>query len=138
MQKNSRISILGKPGRNRPDVDEDRIVEEKDIAGIAIREFAKNADGLLHAATLLGLANIKKNSRKILSKFNSSLDAAFLTHRAMCLPNEDASSHIVPLLVSEIESVLEDVLPAPLITNELIKDWCHSEWSPSDHLDDLF
>ena len=134
---NSRVSVLGKTGTARSGVSPDRIVEEKELANVAVKEFAKLASGLLHGATLLGLAEIKKNSRKILSKFNASLDPAFLTHRAMCLPGDDASSHIVPLLVSEIESVLEDALPKLLISESLIRDWCQHVWKPGDHTEYL-
>ena len=86
---------------------------------------------------LRGLAEIRKNSRRVLSKFDAKLDAAFLTHRAMGLMTEDSSSSIIPLLVSEIESVLEDVLPGSLITKSLVQNWCQCVWSPGDHLNFL-
>ncbi|PHS04625.1 MAG: hypothetical protein COA78_16290 [Blastopirellula sp.] len=136
--QNSRVVVLGKPGRERPEPYARFTVNEKDLADVAIGEFAKLASGILHAATLMGLAEIRKNSRKILSKFNSNLDPAFLTHLAMCLPLEDASSHVIPLLVSEIESVLEDVLPTPLLSTKLIENWVDSVWKPGDHLETLF
>lgn len=133
---NSRISILGKKNGKRPDQYKKHEVVEKEFADKAIEEFTKLASGLLHATMLLGLAGIRKNSRKILSKFNSSLDPAFLTHRAMSLPDEDAADHLIPLLVSEIEAVLGDSLPKPLISETLIKDWCQS-WKPGDHVQEL-
>tara|TARA_R110000744_G_scaffold130646_1_gene238317 strand:- start:41 stop:1690 length:1650 start_codon:yes stop_codon:yes gene_type:complete len=136
--QNSRVVVLGKPGRTRPEPYARFTVNEKDLADVAIREFAKLASGILHAATLLGLGEIRKNSRKILSKFNSNLDPAFLTHLAMCLPVEDASAHVIPLLVSEIESVLEDVLPTPLLSTKLVENWIDSVWEPGDHLEALF
>ncbi|MBP6057031.1 MAG: hypothetical protein KA524_01155 [Nitrosomonas sp.] len=134
---NSRVSILGKENGKRPDQYKKYEVVEEELADKAIEEFTKLASGLLHAATLLGLAEIKKNSRKILSKFNSSLDPAFLTHRAMSLPDEDAVNHLVPLLISEIEAVLEDSLPKPLISDALIKDWCKNEWESGPHIPGL-
>lgn len=135
---NSRIAVLGKPGRERADIPPQYVINEKDLADVAVRQFAKLASGILHAATLLGLAEIRKNSRKILSRFGSELDPAFLTHLAMSLPEEDASSHITPLLVSEIEAVLEDALPNPLIPKKLLEDWCMHVWKPGDHLNALF
>lgn len=135
---NSRVSVLGKVGRTRPVTSNDHVVKESELAERAVQEFAGLADGLLHAATLLGLAEIKKNSRRILSKFSKELDPAFLTHLAMSLPMEDASEHITPLLVSEIEAVLRDVLPTPLISRALLYDWCRNVWQPGQHLDDLF
>ena len=134
---NSRVSILGKAGRNRPNINQDHVVQEKNLADVAVREFAKLASGLLHAVTLLGLAEIKKNSRKVLSKFNEDLDPAFLTHLAMRKPGEEASTNIIPLLVSEIESVLVDALPASLISERIIQDWCINVWNPGEHLDEI-
>ncbi|SOD17006.1 response regulator receiver domain [Nitrosomonas ureae] len=134
---NSRVSILGKENGKRPDQYKKHEVVEKELADKAIEEFTKLASGLLHAASFLGLAKIRKNSRKILSKFNSSLDPAFLTHRAMSLPDEDAADHLIPLLVSEIEAVLEDSLPKPLISDALIEDWCQNKWMPGDHVKKL-
>jgi hypothetical protein len=136
--ENSRVAVLGKPGRDRPKHLKRFVVNEKELANVAIREFAQLASGILHAATLLGLAEIRKKSRKILSKFNRDLDPAFLTHFAMSLPDEDASSHVIPLLVSEIEAVLEDALPNPLLPDGLLKDWCENVWEPGNHLDELF
>lgn len=135
---NSRISIKGKPGLARADTDACHVVEEAALADAAVNEFAKLASGILHAATLLGLAEIRKNSRKIISKFGKDLDPAFLTHFAMGLPEEDASAHIIPLLLSEIGAVLEDALPSPLMPKEMLNDWCANVWKPGGHLDEMF
>jgi hypothetical protein len=135
--KNTRLSIIGKSGRERPDTPPEHIVNEKDIANVVVDEFSKLASGLLHAVSLLGLAEIRKNSRKILSKFSSSLDPAFLTHRALSLPHEDATRHLIPLLISEIEAVLEDKLDEPIINKSLIEDWCHNVWNPGKHVEEL-
>lgn len=135
---NSRVAVLGKPGRDRPNLDPKFVVEEANLANVAVNEFSRLASGLLHAASLLGLAKIRENSRKILSKFSSELDPGFLTHLSLSLPVEDASTHITPLLVSEIESVLEDVLPRPLMPKGLLEDWVDHVWKPGAHLKSLF
>ncbi|ARE41332.1 hypothetical protein RGUI_3191 [Rhodovulum sp. P5] len=136
--ENSRVVVLGKPGRTRTQEQEAFVVDESDLADAAISEFAKLASGLLHAASLLGLSEIRKNSRKILSKFHHDLDAGFLTHLSLSLPEEDASSHVIPLLVSEIESVLEDALARPLVPKGLLADWCNNVWIPGEHLGNIF
>lgn len=136
--ENSRVVVLGKPGRTRAKDQEAFVVEESRLADAAVTEFAKLASGLLHAATLLGLSEIRNNSRKILSKFNRDLDPGFLTHLSMSLPHEDASSHLIPLLVSEIESVLEDALDKPLVPEKLLVDWCENVWKPGPHLSNIF
>ncbi len=132
--RNSRVVILGKPGRERAEVVRRNVVDEIGLADFAVEEFAKLASGILQGATLRCLAEIRNNSRKILSRFNHDLDPAFLTHRALGLETEDALGHIVPLLISEIESVLEDALPNPLMSDDVLRDWCMNVWEPGDHL----
>jgi len=128
---NSRIVVFGKPGHRAAQYEND-IIPEGQLAERSIIEFSNIASGMLQGAVLLGLSKIRENSRKILSKFAPSLDAAFLTHRALSVP-DDASDHVLPLLMAEIQSVLEDQLPNPIITETLIEDWCGSEWAPSGH-----
>ncbi|MFA7279555.1 MAG: response regulator receiver domain [Sterolibacterium sp.] len=127
---NSRVAILGKPGTRQAEY-KPAEVKEKELADRAITEFTQLASGLLQGAVLLGLAEIRLNSRKVLSKFDASLDPAFLTHRAFSLPHEDAYDHVIPLLTDEIRSLLEDCAPNPIITADLIEDWCKNVWQPS-------
>lgn len=129
---NTRVVILGKPGRRLEEYDNYQVTE-RDLADRAVVEFAKLAAGLLQGAVLLGLSKIRSNSRKILTKFDSSLDPAFLTHRALSLPDEEAFEHVLPLLVAEIQAILEDCLPNPMISEELIGDWCNKHWKPGAH-----
>lgn len=133
---NSRVVILGKPGHRLPEYDP-HTVNEKYLADRSIAEFSKLASGLLQSAVLLGLAEIRGNSRKILSQFDSTLDPAFLTHRALSLPDEEASNHVVPLLVAELQSILEDCLPSPVISSSVIKNWCADKWEPGPHVRSL-
>lgn len=129
---NARVVVLGKPAK-RLDVYKPFEVTEAELADRTISEFCKLADGMLQGGILMGLAAIRKQSRKILTKFHSGLDAAFLTHRALGLPYEEAFDHITPLLVSEIEAVLNDSLPTPLIGNAIIGNWCKEKWTPTLH-----
>lgn len=129
---NARVVVLGKPAHRTADYAFFE-VEEKNLADRAIDEFSKLANGLLQGCILLGLAEIRKQSRKILTKFHSGLDAAFLTHRALGLPHEEAFDHVSPLLVSEIEAVLEDGLAKPLIGSDVLEDWSNEVWQPGEH-----
>ena len=130
---NSKIVILGKP-THLPRLEHYQSHEEaeKRLAERSIEEFSKLASGLLQGAVLLGLTKIRENSRKVLSKFDSSLDPAFLTHRALSLPHAEASDQVIPILMSELQSVLEDKLQPPILSNELITDWC-AQWKPTDN-----
>ncbi len=120
---NARVVVLGKPA-SRVDDFQPFEVNEAELADRAILEFSKLADGLLQGGILMGLAAIRKQSRKILTKFHSGLDAAFLTHRALSLPDEEAFTHITPLLVAEIEAILEDSLEPQFVHDAVLKDWC--------------
>ncbi|MEW7988597.1 MAG: response regulator receiver domain [Candidatus Thiodiazotropha sp.] len=133
---NARVVVLGKPANRTLDLD-DFVVEETALADRAVSEFCKLADGLLQGCILKGLAEIRKQSRKILTKFHSGLDAAFLTHRALGLPHEEAFEHVTPLLVSEIEAVLEDGLAKPLVESEVIENWCEAVWVPAEHAENI-
>lgn len=129
---NARVVVLGKPATRTGDLG-DFVVEETDLADRAVSEFCNLANGLLQGCILKGLAEIRKQSRKILTKFDSGLDAAFLTHRALSLPHEEAFEHVTPLLISEIEAVLEDGLAKPLVDSEVIENWCDAVWEPAEH-----
>ena len=120
---NARVVVLGKP-TNRLEEFKPFEVSEVELANRTVAEFCKLTNGMLQGGILMGLAAIRKQSRKILTKFHSGLDAAFLTHRALSLPDEEAFDHITPLLVAEIEAVLGDSLKSPLLPNSILKDWC--------------
>lgn len=129
---NTRVVVLGKPATR---LEEYKLfeVKEQELADRSISEFCKLADGLLQASILTGLAAIRKQSKRVLTKFHSGLDPALLTHRALGLPHEEAFQHMTPLLVAEIEAILEDSLPDPLIGDSVITDWCKNQWQPAEH-----
>ncbi len=129
---NARVVVLGKPAQRRDEFKPFE-VSEAELADRSVDEYCKLADGMLQGGILVGLAAIRKQSRKILTKFHSGLDAAFLSHRALGLPHEEAFDHIIPLLVAEIEAVLEDSLPIPLISDTVISNWCKEKWKPASH-----
>ena len=125
---NSRVVILGK-GLNTPLPQYSSFyVPAKDLAQRTIIEFSLLASGLLQGIVLRGIANLRKNNRRILTRFNKGLDVAFLTHRALSLPDE-TFGQIIPLLTDELHAVLEDTLgEAPLgeasNVKEILGDWC--------------
>lgn len=125
---NSRVVILGKPECHRIEKYKSHEVHQNDLAQRSIEEFARLASGLLQGAVLLGLAKIRENNRKILRQFDESIDTAFLLHRAISLPDEEAFEHIHPLLVGEIQAILEDCLPDQIISDDLVSDWALNKW----------
>lgn len=128
--KNSRVIVWGKPGSTRvAGIGAGRVVAESELAHATVEEYSKLASGLLQGSVLRALGEIRRNSRRILTRFDSSLDSAFLTHRALSLPHDDASDHVLPLVMSEVQAVLEDRLPANgEYSDELLSDWVETRW----------
>ena len=134
---NARVVVLGKRTDTPLIQYRDYWVPEKELAKRTIREFSHLASGLLQAIVLRGMAHIRDNNRRILTRFHEGLDTAFLTHRALLLPDE-SFGQIVPLLTDELRAVLEDTLgERPLgdraATENIVTDWCENSWKPFDN-----
>jgi len=105
----SRIIVLGKPSTGRPtDQAKAAQVAEKDLAQRIIREFALMHEGILPSMALHGLASVRTNTKKILDKFRQDMDGAFLAHRGLILPGDDAFEQIPELLAEEALAVMVD------------------------------
>ena len=105
----TRISILGKPHvAGRPPDDEPYVVPEVDLANRVIAEFANLHKGLMPAIALHGLSSIRNNTKRLLDKFHSELDGAFLLHRALVMGDHEAVEELSELLSDEIQAILED------------------------------
>jgi hypothetical protein len=130
--RHCRISILGKPNHRLPQF-VPYTIPEQDLAARAIQEFSAMAPGLLQACVLLGLAKVREKSRTMLARFDSSLDAAFIQHNSLAR-SEGAFENALPLVMAELQSVLEDRLQSPLIPAAVLDDWVANVWSPSAHI----
>ncbi len=134
MTDNSRVVVLGKrPNTSLPQYS-GFFVPEKELAQRTISEFSRLASGLLQAIVLRGVANLRKNNCRILMRFHRDLDAPFLAHRALLLPDE-AFGQIIPLLTDELRAVIEDTVGEyPLGTGStverIVTDWCVTHWKP--------
>jgi len=130
--ENARVVVLGKREGTTLDQFSDYWVPERALATRTIKEFSQLASGLLQGVVLRGIANLRKNNRRIITRFSKDLDIAFLTHRALLLPDE-AFGQIIPLLTDELRAVLEDMLgESPLgkhsAVKEILDDWCDKHW----------
>lgn len=99
------ITVLGKP---RVTAQTARDVSPEQLPDRLISEFVTVTSGLLSNLVVEGLAAIRLNTHRVLARFHGGLDAPYLTHRALCDPPEDADDHLVPLFVSELQSILEE------------------------------
>lgn len=105
----TRIVVLGKPnvpGRS-PEIKALEVAEE-DLAIRIIQEFAIMHEGILPSYALRGMAAVRRNSKKILDKFQKDLDSVFLVHRALVLKHEDAFDQLPELLAEEVLAVIHD------------------------------
>lgn len=116
-----KIVILAKEGTATPDTS--RIVSVENLPERLIREFSKTTMGLLSNATLESLAAIRSNTHRLLKKFNADLDASYLSHRALTDPAEEAQFHHLPLVVSEIQDILEGRSISDHLSKDQINSW---------------
>ena len=100
-----------------------RAVNEKELPDKLIGEFSQMTMGLLSNAALASLAALRQNTHRILGRFRNPLDAPYLLHRILTSPPEEAEMHIVPLVVSEIESILEDAKVSDSVYIKQIEAW---------------
>ncbi|MCD6297469.1 MAG: hypothetical protein J7M30_09970, partial [Deltaproteobacteria bacterium] len=133
---NARVVVLGKREDTTLTQFSEYWVPEDKLATRTINEFSQLASGLLQGIVLRGVAKVRENNRRILTRFHKDLDIAFLTHRALILPDE-AFGQIIPLLTDELRAVLEDTLgDFPLGTaldvKGIIDDWCGKRWKQND------
>ncbi|MFN7009307.1 MAG: response regulator receiver domain [Allorhizobium sp.] len=105
----SRIIVLGKPATGRAqDQVEAAEVAEVALAGRIIAEFAAMHEGILPSMAMHGLASVRTNTKKILDKFRREMDGAFLVHRGLIYPGDDAFEQIPELLSEEALAVMTD------------------------------
>jgi len=111
----TRISVFGKPSAlTRTDNEKSYEVPEPELADRVIAQFAELHHGILPAFALHGLASVRRNTKRLLDKFSSDLDGAFLLHRALVLEESEAFHELPELLSDEIRAILEDSLPSLL------------------------
>jgi len=132
---NNRVVVLGKPGLANTAM-QNRVVKESDLAARTILEYSRLASGLLQGAVLRALGEIRRNTHRILTRFDAKLDPAYLTHRALLLPDDDASDHLLPLVMAEVQAVLEDRLPLPVFKKEVLNAWVEEKWTQPETLPD--
>src|SRR5581483_8644624 len=99
-----RLVILGKPSKKRVaafipyQVDDDAELPER-----AVKEFASMTTGLVSNVAVVALAEIRKATHRLLTRFGSELEPPYLAHRALLAPPSEGNDQLLPLIVSEIE-----------------------------------
>lgn len=108
-------------------------VSEKDLPGKLITIFAKTVKGLMLNAVLHAVGAMRDNTYTLINRFSPSLDPAFLSHRVYSNPCEDTEQHIIPLICSEISSILSQGNISEHLNIDAIKDWIADENTPRLH-----
>ena len=124
-----RVAIVPKAESRTPEI---TAVSEKDLADHLVDEFVEMTKGMLRNVALEGLAALRDHVPKVLTKFDSSLDPAYIGHRIL-LPNPvDAEEHIVEALGAELLSILEDSRPGDLASIDNIRAWLDEKWQAEE------
>jgi len=125
----TRVVIYAKDGGHLPPHLESRQISALDLAEAVIKDFAKMTEGLLANATLGALGELRKVPHRLLNKFSGRLDAAYLNHRALTFPADEARNHFIPLLAEELQSVFEDNEIDSHLDEKAIKQWLDHKYS---------
>jgi hypothetical protein len=121
-----RIVILGKPSNKRALNQRDQQVsDDSKLCERAIEDFADMSAGLVSNVALDSLAQVRRSTHGLLTRFGPHLDAAFLAHRALLTPPEEGNQHLIPLIVSELQAIIEDKVSD---CSSHLSDECISQW----------
>ena len=103
---NLRIVFLNKPtttgGHENP-----AKVEWEDIPERVVKEFTELSKGLIRAYALNSIANIRRDTHRILAQFNPYLDAAYVADRATKPDPTDGDKLIKEIFLSELSLSIE-------------------------------
>lgn len=114
--------------------------EENNLPELLLKKFAPLVGGLLRNAVFHSIGAIRTNTHALLDRFHPDLDPAFVTHRVYSNPCEDTEQHLLPLISSEISSILaQEKIPQEL-NSERIRCWIQTfatQENPSEFPQDL-
>lgn len=105
-----------------------RCAEPTELPELLFKEFAPLVGGLLRNAVFHSIGAIRTNTHALLDRFHPDLDPAFITHRVYSNPCEDTEQHIIPLICSEINSILAQADIPQKLNSEQIQCWLDSNW----------
>lgn len=112
------LSIICKEGTDLPNKSKFKAISELKLANEVVDIYTRNRSGILSNLAFSSMVSLRENTYKIIEKFSSELDAAFLSHRSL-LPNPEDSTEFAGNLISdEIHSVILD----ELVDNQITED----------------
>ncbi|MGO8669989.1 MAG: response regulator receiver domain [Capsulimonadaceae bacterium] len=117
----AKFGVHGGAAAGVEDIDYDK------LPGRVTAEFSLMTRGLLRNATLWALAILRENANTVLGHIDKSLDAAFVSHRALLDDPEDAQDQIITYLSEEFRSLLVEYSVANHASGEAAVSWLQSE-----------
>lgn len=84
----------------------DRAVRESEIPKVALSSFAILVQGLTPIFAMKSAATVRKNTGRIISRFDSSLDTAYLAHRVLLPEPQDSEVFMLENFVSYTRNIL--------------------------------
>jgi len=100
-----------------------------DLADRTIAEFTEMTAGIVSNFALDSMARLRKATHSVLNRFNPSLDSAFLLHRCLIAPPQEADEHLAPIIAAELQAIIED--GAQPLSPQIIAEWF--EQRPDTH-----
>lgn len=125
--KPTRIVLYAKSSTGLPPEHISRVIDTKDLPSTIISEFSSFYSGLLGNTALAALGEIRAITHRILGKFSSDLDEAYLNHRALSNPSDEAEGHVIPLISDEIQDALEGREVHRFLSEKAIKAWLNNK-----------
>jgi Response receiver domain len=120
------IAIYAKPHVKVAENLQSLVASAEAIPEIVISEFARTSPGLLSNLILRSMGVLRSETYQILKKFPTKLDCGFVTHKVLQNP-EEASTHLLPLVVSEIQTALEDNIVIEVLSEPALAAWLNSK-----------
>jgi hypothetical protein len=104
----TRILVLYKTGADRTGAPLERVVNVADLPERLLGEFAALCSGLVSAAAMSALGAVREAMPEMLGVLVPELDAAYVGQRLAQDRPDDAIDHLAELVVSELQSIIED------------------------------
>lgn len=112
----------GRWPQNR-NIDTSKIISHEQIVPALKKEFARLHEGILPITLLRALTVIRKNTNKLLSKYDKNLDSAFVIHRALCPDPHSADNLLVNTISGALSSLFSYQNIEFLAAEDLVSPW---------------
>ena len=122
--RHGRLELYAKAGVNLAEPLKARSIAEEDLPGRLTNDFADMTGGLLPGIALTSLTAVREGEHKVLDRFRSELDPAFLAHMACLSDPEEAEQQIVAHVAEELRGLVGEAVAAELPAGrQAVESW---------------